>query len=103
MIPVVDMRLKFNMEAIPYTDRTCIIVVEVSGLTGSSQIGIVVDRVLDVTEFKETEIEDCPTFGPEVATHFILGIAKRGQEVTILLDIDQILQAEDRVHLAKAA
>lgn len=103
VIPVVDMRLKFNMESIPYTDRTCIIVVEVSGLTGSSMIGIVVDRVLDVTEFKDAEIEDCPTFGGEVDTHFILGIAKRGQEVTILLDIDQILQAEDRVHLAKAA
>jgi purine-binding chemotaxis protein CheW len=100
---VVDLRQKFGLEFAAYTHRTCIIVVEVSGLTGSSMIGIVVDRVLDVTEFKDAEIEDCPAFGGGVDTHFILGIAKRGQEVTILLDIDQILQAEDRVHLAKAA
>ena len=103
VIPVIDMRLKFEMEPVDYTDRTCIIIVEVSGTVGSIFMGIVVDKVLEVTEFKEQQIQDCPTFGSEVRTHFILGMAKREKEVTILLDIDEILQAGDRVQLAKAA
>jgi len=103
VIPVIDMRLKFDMAPMDYSDRTCIIIVEVSGMTGSTLMGIVVDRVLEVAEFKEQEIEDCPTFGAALKTNFILGIAKREREVTMLLDIDRILQAEDKVFLSEAA
>jgi chemotaxis signal transduction protein/ABC-type nitrate/sulfonate/bicarbonate transport system substrate-binding protein/CheY-like chemotaxis protein len=103
VIPVVDMRLKFGMAPMDYSDRTCIIVTEVSGTSGSTLMGIVVDRVLEVTEFKEHEIEDCPVFGSTLKTDFILGIAKREREVTMLLDIDRILQAQDKVYLSEAA
>jgi chemotaxis signal transduction protein/ABC-type nitrate/sulfonate/bicarbonate transport system substrate-binding protein len=103
VIPVIDLRLKFGMAPMAYSDRTCIIIVEVSGLTGSTLMGIVVDRVMEVVEFKEQEIEDCPSFGASLKTDFILGIAKREREVTMLLDIDRILQAEDRVYLSEAA
>lgn len=103
VIPVLDMRLKFAMEPMEYTDRTCIIVVEISGLRGSTFMGIVVDRVLEVADIKTTEIEECPDFGTDVNTEFVLGIAKKGDEVTILVDIDRILQTEEKVQLEKAA
>ena len=45
VIPVVDLRLRFGMEAIDYTDRTCIIVVEIEGQASTIQIGIVGDRL----------------------------------------------------------
>jgi chemotaxis signal transduction protein/ABC-type nitrate/sulfonate/bicarbonate transport system substrate-binding protein len=103
VIPVMDMRLKFAMEPIEYTDRTCIIVVEISGLRGSTFMGIVVDRVLEVADIKATDIEECPKFGSEVNTDYVLGIAKKAEEVTILLDIDLILESEEKTFLAKAA
>jgi len=103
VIPVIDTRLKFGMAPMAYSDRTCIIIVEVSGMTGSTLMGLVVDRVLEVAEFKEQDIEDCPAFGAALKTDFILGIAKREREVTMLLDIDRILQAEDKMYLSEAA
>lgn len=103
VIPLLDMRLKFGMEPMEYTERTCIIVVEISGFRGSTFMGIVVDRVLEVADIKTSEVEECPDFGADVNTDFVLGIAKKGNEVTILVDIDRILQTEEKVHLAKAA
>ncbi|RJR53194.1 MAG: response regulator [Desulfobacteraceae bacterium] len=103
VIPVLDMRMKFAMEPIDYTDRTCIIVVEISGLKGSTFMGIVVDRVLEVADIKSADIQECPNFGSEVNTEYILGISKKAEEVTILLDIDGILEAEEKADLAKAA
>lgn len=95
VIPVADLRLRFGMEAIPYTERTCIIVVETTGALGKVQIGIVVDAVSEVLNIKGDETEDTPTFGTNVDTEFILGIAKTEGGVKILLDIDSVLCAED--------
>ncbi len=103
VIPIIDMRLKFAIEAADYTDRTCIIVVEVSGPSGSTQMGIVVDKVLEVTEIKEDEIQDSPQFDGSLTTNYILGMAKKGDSITILLDIDRVLHTEDRLYMAKVA
>ncbi|MFH2046524.1 MAG: chemotaxis protein CheW [Pseudomonadota bacterium] len=103
VIPVIDMRLKFDMEPLEYNDRTCIIVVEVSGLTGSTLMGLVVDTVWEVSDIKEDETEDCPQFGSNTNNNNILGIAKTKEGIIILLDIDKILQADDIVQLAQVA
>ncbi len=95
VIPVVDLRLRFGMEAIDYTERTCIIVVEMTGQAGTVQIGIVVDSVSEVLNIKGEEIEDTPTFGTKLNTDYILGMAKMEGGVKILLDIDQVLSSED--------
>jgi purine-binding chemotaxis protein CheW len=95
VIPVVDLRLRFGMEAIPYTERTCIIVVETTGVFGKVQIGTVVDAVSEVLSIKGDETEDTPEFGTNVDTEFILGIAKTEAGVKILLDIDCVLGAEE--------
>ncbi|MCF8077422.1 MAG: chemotaxis protein CheW [Desulfotignum sp.] len=95
VIPVIDLRLKFGMDAIAYTDRTCIIVVEIDTDDLTIQIGIVVDSVSEVLNIKEEEIEDAPSFGTSLNTEYILGMAKIDSGVKILLDIDQVLSAKE--------
>ena len=103
VIPVVDLRLRFGMDEIDYTDRTCIIVVEIEGQADIVLIGIVVDAVSEVLSIKADDIEETPTFGTKLDTEYILGMAKIEGGVKILLDIDTVLSAEDVVVLEKTA
>jgi purine-binding chemotaxis protein CheW len=93
VIPVIDLRLRFGLEATAYTERTCIIVVEIDGDSGSVPMGIVVDAVSEVLNIRGADIENTPTFGVKLNTDFILGMAKTGGGVKILLDIDKVLGA----------
>jgi len=95
VIPVVDLRLKFNLEEIPYTGRTCIIVIQVRSHSGPLMIGIVVDGVTDVLNLASADIEDTPDFGRTANTPYLLGLAKIKGAVKILLDIDQVLGGSD--------
>ncbi|MDR1921464.1 MAG: chemotaxis protein CheW [Candidatus Adiutrix sp.] len=96
VIPVVALRLKFGMEEIDYTERTSIIVVDVGNAADKFvHIGIVVDYVSEVVNIKADEIESAPAFGSQLNTDYILGMAKIGKSVKILLDIDRILAVED--------
>ena len=103
VIPVMDLRLRFEMEAIDYTERTCIIVVEIELNGRIVHIGIVVDAVSEVLNIKNEEIEDTPTFGTKLDTDYIFGMAKREGGVKILLDIDRVLSHEEVTLLEKAA
>ena len=103
VIPVIDLRLKFKMESVEYTERTCIIVVEVEGTGSSILMGIVVDSVSEVLNIKNNEIEDTPAFGTKIDTEYILGMAKKEGGVKILLDIDYVLSADEITILKKAA
>ena len=95
VIPVVDLRLRFGIEATKYKERTYIIEVEIHGESGTVQIGIVVDSVSEVMNIKEEEIEDTPTFGTRLDTDYILGMAKMEGAVKILLEIDRVLSGND--------
>ena len=103
VIPVTDLRLRFGMPEIDYTDRTCIIVVEVAGQDTTLQMGIVVDAVTEVLPVKAEEIEAAPEFGAKVDTNYIMGMANMDGSVKILLDIDRVLTAEEIAELEKAA
>ncbi len=103
VIPVVDLRLRFGMESIDYTERTCIIVVEIKGESGVVMIGIVVDSVSEVLNIKTEDIEDTPTFGTKLDTDYILSMAKMEGGVKILLDIDRVLSSGEIATLEKAA
>jgi purine-binding chemotaxis protein CheW len=94
VIPVTDLRLKFGLPEIDYTDRTCIIVIEINGQNGTILVGIVVDAVSEVLNVKPEEIEPSPTFGSKLNTSFILGLAKMEEGVKILLDIDEVLNTD---------
>jgi len=97
VIPVIDLRLKFGMGEIDYTERTCIIVVEIDGQSGTVLIGVVVDSVSEVLNVKGEDVEDTPTFGAQLDTEYILGMAKMEGGVKILLDIDRVLGTEEIV------
>ena len=95
VIPVVDLRLKFGLPEVEYTQRTCIIVVQVQGDASSMLMGIVVDGVAEVLNLMAGDIENTPDFGQGVATPYLLGMAKIKDKVKILLDIDQVLSTQE--------
>ena len=95
VIPVIDLRLKFGMTSAETTERTCIIVVEISSSGNKLAMGIVVDSVSEVLNIKAADIEDTPNFGSKLDTSSILGMAKSGQGVKILLDIDKVMSDSD--------
>lgn len=101
VIPVVNLRIRFGMEEVDYSERTCIIGVEIAGLHGIVLIGIVVDTVSEVLNVVSDEIEDTPIFGTKLDTDKILGIAKMEGGIKILLDIDQILMIDEIEMLKK--
>lgn len=87
IIPVVDLRLKFNMPRIDYTSETCIIVLNVN----NTLMGIIVDHVSEVLDISTDSIEATPQFGGNIHTDYITGIGKIGEKVKILLDIEKVL------------
>ena len=95
VIPVVDLRLKFGLPEAEYTQRTCIIVVQIQGGADKLLIGVIVDAVSEVLTLQAGEIEDTPDFGSGVATPYLLGMAKIKGKVKILLDIDKVLSSQD--------
>ncbi len=103
VIPVIDLRVKFDMPAIDYTERTCIIVVEMESDAATLFIGIVVDSVSEVLNIRAEEIEDPPNFGTRLRHDYILGMAKQDGGVKILLNIDRILSGDEISQLKKAS
>jgi purine-binding chemotaxis protein CheW len=96
VIPVIDLRLKFGLPAVEYTQRTCIIVAQITGEHSSTILmGVVVDGVSEVLTLAGPEIEDTPDFGEDIGSEYLLGMAKVKGKVKILLDIDRILSAHD--------
>ncbi len=94
VIPVVDLRLKFGFPAQDYTERTCIIVVDVSMGGANVMMGIVVDSVSEVLNIAAADIDETPEFGDQVTTDYILALAKVKGTVKILLDLDRVLGAD---------
>jgi purine-binding chemotaxis protein CheW len=103
VIPVVDLRLKFGFASQDYTERTCIIVVEVALTTGAVMMGIIVDHVSEVLNITPEEIEQTPEFGERVETTYMKGVAKVKGKVKILLDLDRVLGADGTVALPRVA
>jgi purine-binding chemotaxis protein CheW len=91
VIPVIDLRLRFQMAEIEYSPRTCIIVVSLAGTDEPVPMGLIVDGVAEVINISENDTEAAPAFGNELDTSYLLGIAKIRGEVRLLLDIDRAL------------
>jgi purine-binding chemotaxis protein CheW len=100
VIPVVDLRLKFEMDYKEPDERTCIIVTEVLVDDDAMLMGIVVDRVNEVIDVKADEVEPTPSFGVSLDTSFILGLAKTANHVKTLLDVDRVLTQREISGLA---
>ena len=100
VIPVVDLRAKFEMERREETDKTCIVVVTVKRGSGVVVMGIIVDEVSEVLDVLGGSIEPAPEFGGVVDTSFILGMGKVGDRVVTLLDVDKVLSMSDLAEVA---
>jgi purine-binding chemotaxis protein CheW len=103
VIPVVDLRLKFGMEEKEDTDRTCVIVVQVTHDGKVVTIGLIVDEVSEVVDIRAEQIEPPPSFGADVEGDFILGMGKLGKKVVILLDIQRVLSTSEIVSLEEVS
>ena len=95
VIPVIDIRNKFGMEVIDQTERTCIIVVQVAKKDLSITMGLMVDEVSEVIDISQNDIEPAPEMGAAVGEQFILGMAKVGDCVIILLDVNRVMSEKE--------
>jgi len=91
IIPVMDVRLRFKKEPKEYNDRTCIIVVDIMGMS----VGLIVDGVSEVITINEADISELPHMSQRTQNRFVKNIGKIGNEVRLLLDIEKLLTDED--------
>lgn len=91
IIPVVDLRMKFNLPAGERKKHTCIIVVDL----GAREMGILVDSVSEVLTVPSENLEALPPLGEQVHMEFILGMAKTPGGVVIVLDIQRVLRSDE--------
>ncbi len=95
VIPVIELRNKFEMQGLEDTERTCIIVVQVNLATTNIIMGLIVDEVSEVLNIPIDQIESAPAFGASVNTDFILGMGKVVHKVIMLLDVDKVLSDKE--------
>lgn len=91
IIPVIDVRLKFRKAAIDYTDRTCIIVIDIAG----SAVGLIVDQVAEVVDIPDEDIAPPPGVRTGMQARYISGIGKVEGDVKLLLDCQKLFSDEE--------
>jgi len=94
VVPVVDLRLCFEMSKTEKTVNTCIVVVEVMLEGESTIIGALADSVEEVIDLEPDQIEPAPKIGVQIRTDFIQGMEKRDAQFIMILDIDRVFSAE---------
>ncbi|MDD2319864.1 MAG: chemotaxis protein CheW [Geobacteraceae bacterium] len=101
VVPVVDMKLKFGMEATEKTVNTCIIVLEVFFENETTIVGALADSVQEVVELDPSQIEPPPRIGMKLSIDFIKGMGKLNEEFVIILDTDRIFSFDETAMLAE--
>ncbi len=102
IVPIVDLRKKFNLPEMEYTPFTVIVVVQVAGKT----LGFIVDAVSDVLTVQGNAIQPTPDLHGQIDTACLTGLAptgEQGEKLVILLDIDKVLTAGETAAAAQAA
>lgn len=95
VVPVVDLATKFGLPRAEITRRTCIVIMEVE-LDGEGMVmGVIVDKVLQVLDIPEEDIEPAPGFGAKIRTDFISGMGKIENNFVIILNVDRVLSADE--------
>lgn len=104
IIPVVDLRKRFQLAKAETNERTCIVVVQVELPSGDkTQMGMVVDAVEEVVNISLDDMEETPNFGSRLQSDYIFGMAKVKGKVKTLLDIDKVIAADAMAEIAVAA
>jgi purine-binding chemotaxis protein CheW len=100
VIPVIDLRLKFGLQPPEAANQSCVILVYIVRFGKPVPVGFLVDGVPRVAAFGPENLQQIPDFGEDVDTEFLIGVAKAGQKVMPLLDIQKVLTAHDLHGLA---
>jgi purine-binding chemotaxis protein CheW len=96
VIPVIDIRLKFNMEDIEYDDHTTIIIVDIDDIS----IGFIVDKTSEVIKIDKSNLMPPPKFGTGIDTSFLKSMAKTSDNITMIVDLDKIFSSDEINSLA---
>ena len=89
VLPIINMRLKFGLESVQDTERTCIILIQVAYCSQTITIGVLVDEVREVLNLPSEQISKTPPMGTSVDTEFIMGMGRVDDNVVMLLDLDK--------------
>lgn len=95
VVPVVDLRLCFNMSRTVRTKNTCIVVVEVLLGGEATVIGALTDSVVEVIDLEPDQIQAAPRIGTRINTEFLKGMGKRDTQFIMILDIDRVFSGEE--------
>jgi purine-binding chemotaxis protein CheW len=95
LVPVVDLRKRFEVHDLRYDEETRIILVDFQG----ERLGLVVDEVTEVLRAPETAVQPPPSFVKGLAAEFIRGIVRLENRLVVLLDLDRILSSQERMQL----
>lgn len=93
IIPVIDVRVRFKMEPKEYTDRTCIIVIDVK----STVVGLIVEKIAEVDTIMDSDIVPPPTLGGRSTNEenkYVYGLARTEDTVKLLLDPEKLIKQE---------
>ncbi len=101
IIPIIEVRNKFQLESVERTDSTCLIIVQIENTSTELTVGLQIDEVSEVVFIESLQIQETPSFGEHSQTDFITSIAKIDERVIMLLDIEKILTSEEMDALAK--
>lgn len=93
IIPVIDVRIRFKMEPMEYTDRTCIIVINVK----STVIGLIVEKIAEVDTIQDDDIVPPPSLGRKESEQnkYVYGLARTGDVVKLLIDPEKLIRDDD--------
>jgi purine-binding chemotaxis protein CheW len=94
IVPIVDMRMQFNLERAEYTAVTVIIVLSVQSPKGKRDFGVVVDGVSDVVNVDDSQVKPAPELGSREATEHIRGLMPVADRMVVLLDIDKLIAGQ---------
>lgn len=95
VVPILDIRRRFEMLEVEFTPQTVIIVVNVQDRT----IGMIVDNVSDVVDISLSEVKDSPDFGASIDSSFIEGLSPQCDDMVILIDVDEMMKGSDLVKI----
>jgi purine-binding chemotaxis protein CheW len=91
IVPIVDLRIKFNLGKIDYDQFTVVIILNL----GTRVVGVVVDSVSDVLTLTPEQIKAAPTLSTSLDTRYIIGLGTVEQRMLILVDIEKLMTSRD--------
>ncbi len=98
IVPIVDLRIKFNLGDVAYNEFTVVIILNI----GKRVVGAVVDGVSDVVSLKEEDIHPAPEFGT-LDTQYLTGLATVNDQMLILVDIERLMTSADMALVEQVA